>query len=690
MFKTTVKQSTLAVLLVILLCPSGYLDSAGDLSQRHRKWLEEEVVYIISPTEKEVFLKLSSDRERDLFIEAFWKQRDPTVATEKNEFREEHYRRINHVNHFFGRNVPKKGWQTDRGRIYIILGEPSDIQRFTGKSQVYPAEIWFYQGLTNKGLPPGFNLVFFQEGGTGEYKLYSPLADGPQRLLTSYYGDQSDYLAAYQKLLEAEPILAETSLTLIPGERSQMTGRPSLSSDILLNRVESTPVREIKDRYAEKFLEYKDFVEVDYTANYMDSEGVVSITRKTENLYMVNYAIEPERLSVNKYDDKYYTTLELNGTVKNKEDAIIHQFGKTIPLEFSEEQFKQISRRPVSIRDMFPLIPGRYNLTILLKNEISKEFTTMERELLIPAESDTLQMTSLLLGYHMEVDIPGENRMRPFQAGDQRIYFQANRIFLRSDSLVVVFQLHGLSSRQKEQVVLEYTLMRDGGEFKSFTRSIGEYKDIPDIAEQIPLRDFPPAHYTIRVTLQIDGREVLSERDEFDLTHVEGIPRPWIYTNLLAAPDSPVYDFILGTQYFNHGDMEKAFQYTHAAYQKQPDSHNIALSLARIRMNKKEYAEVEPLLAPMLEREESPAYEVYFILGKSYQYRGELNKAVQTFNDAISQYGLNTPLLNVLGECYFRMGDPVEARAAWEKSLEINADQPEIKKSLEKIKENKR
>lgn len=685
-----IKQGLIVILLAALLYSPGYSDTAKDLSERHREWLEKEAVYIISPLERDVFLKLSSDRERDLFIEAFWKQRDPTMNTEKNEFREEHYRRLNYVDHFFGRNAPKEGWRTDRGRVYIILGEPNDIQRFEGKNQVYPTEVWFYQGMTDKGLPPGFNLVFFQEGGIGEYKLYSPLADGPQKLLTSYQGDQTNYLAAYQQLMEVDPVLAEVSLTLIPGERNLSMGRPSLSSDMLINRVESTPVREIKDRYAEKFLEYKDVVEVEYTANYMDSDGVVILTKEAGDLYLVHYALEPERLSVNMYEDKYYTTLQVNGTIKNQDSTIIYQFDRTIPLEFSEDQIKQVSYRPISIRDMFPLIPGEYDLTIMLKNEISKEFTTMERKLVIPDENDKLQMTSLMLGYDLKDNPPKENRMRPFQAGNYQIYFQANRIFLKTDKLVIMFQLHALSPLQKEEGVLKYTLLQNGEEFHSFTRSIDDYEELPYIVEQISLRDYPPAHYRVEVAFEMNSQTVISETDEFDLTHVENIPRPWIYNQLLAGTDDPMYDYVLGTQYFNRGDMINAMQYMQAAYEKDPSSHAIALSLARVYMNQKEYPKVAPLLEPVLEREESPAYEVYFILGKSYQYRGELSKAIQIFDEAISEHGLNTALLNVIGECYFQIGNMAEAQAAWEKSLEINTNQPEIKKNLDLLKEKKR
>lgn len=151
------KKFALALLIASFFSPfflQAKKLSPKDLPEQYRKWLEEEVVYIIVPIEREVFLKLENDRERDLFIEAFWKHRDTIQATPENEFKEEHYRRIKYANRFFGRGTPKPGWRTDRGRIYIILGAPNDIQRFEGKTMTYPSEVWFYQGKTNLGLPP--------------------------------------------------------------------------------------------------------------------------------------------------------------------------------------------------------------------------------------------------------------------------------------------------------------------------------------------------------------------------------------------------------------------------------------------------------------------------------------------------------------------------------------------------------
>jgi GWxTD domain-containing protein len=661
----------------------------NELPEHYKKWLNEEVVYIIAPLEKEVFLKLKTDRERDLFIEAFWRHRDPTPGTSENEFKKEHYRRLSYVNHFYGRTTPKPGWKTDRGRIYIILGEPNDIQRFEGKTQTYASVVWFYQGKTDLGLPPGFNLVFFQEGGTGEYRLYSPLKDGPQALLTSYYGDPMDYLEAYKQLYEFEPNLAQASLSLIPGEESAYYGRPSLSSDLLIQKVETTPIREVEDRYAQKFLQYKDMVEVEYSANYIGSDSLVKVVKDRSGIYFVHYAIEPERLSVSQYQNNYSTNLKLNGTVSDPEGQTIYQFEKNISLSFDQDQMNNIRNRPLSIRDMFPLIPGEYNLSILVKNEVSKEFTSLEKNLVIPHEEESLQMTSLLLGYATSKKKSDQKKLRPFQIGDDRIYLQSNRVFLRQDNLVVAFQIHGLTEEFKQRGQLRFTFFKMGEELRTITRTFDQYPDLPNILESFSLQEFLPAHFRIQASLFVDNQEVLSDNEEFDITHSEAIARPWIYQKLFPPSQDPVYSYLIGTQFFNSGKVEEAKPRLQEAFRRNPDTLEFAINLARVHMKLAEYQQIKTVLLPFLDRQERPPYELLFIMGKAYQNMGKLDKAIEVFDKAISQYGLNMHLLNSIGECYFQLGNPQEALAAWEKSLEINANQPQIKKNVDALKEKR-
>jgi len=680
---------SLAFLLVILAAAALALPEKEKLPARYRQWLEEEVVYIIAPLEREVFLKLATDRERDLFIEAFWKHRDPTLSTPENEFKSEHYHRIQYANHFFGRQAPRPGWKTDRGRIYIILGEPNDVQRLEGKTQTYPAEIWFYQDKSQFGLPPGFHIVFFQPGGVGEYRLYSPAADGPQALLTSYEGDPVDYSSAYLKLKELEPTLADVSLSLIPGEETTLTGRPSLSSDLLIQRVETTAQRMVEEKYARKFLEYKDTVEVEYTANYMDSDALVKLAKDPGGLYFVHFLLEPARLSVGQFEKKYYTTLKLNGIVSTLEGKPVYQFDRTVSLDFDEEKMAGVSRQPLNIHDMFPLVPGKYRFSLLLKNEVSKEFTSLETELRVPGDDAGLQMTAPVLGYKSIRPEGNSGNLKPFRFGGRQVYCQPNRVFLPQDTLTLAFQVHGLPPEEKDSVEVRFVFSKEDEVFRTFAKKIAEFPELPDLIQEFPLADFRPAHYGLQVSLVAGGREAASVREEFDITHREFISRPWVYSKILPPSTDPAYDYIVGSQYFNLGELDPAFLRLERACRMRPESADFAQGLAQVYLAKGEYLKVEPLLRPFFSQDKPARYEIYLLQGRAHQKAGDWDKAISVFDETIAHYGVNAAILNAVAACYLGKGDEKAALTAWEKSLGLNRDQPEVLRAVEALKGKK-
>jgi GWxTD domain-containing protein len=673
------------IVSILIWSVTGILAQNQGPSENYRKWLEEEVVYIITPREKSVFLQLNTNRERDLFIEAFWKQRDPIPNTSRNEFREEHYRRVNYANQFLGRGTAKPGWKTDRGRIYIILGEPQDIMRTEGKSEVYPTETWFYQGMTDLGFPPGFHLIFYQRGATGEYRLYSPLQDGPQRLLTTYEGDPRDYVAANETLREIDPQLAALTLSLVTGDQSTYYGRPSMTSDLLIERVESSPVRRIKDLYAQKFLEYKDIIDVAYSSNYIGSAGLVKVTRNAAGIYFVNYAIEPERLSVNQYEDKYYSSLKINGILANAEGKTLYQYEKNYQLEFEQAQIRDFSHRTLNLQDMIPVIPGQIRLSVLLQNEVSKEFTSLESTLVIPGDDPALQMTSLISGFQVRTDQTPEDRQRPFQLGRYQILFSANRSFLQQDDLWLGFQIHGLIPTQRDNGRIQYSLTQDRKEVAAFSRDIKDIPELPNVLEKISLKDFPPAHYRIRVSLLLDDCEVLTESEEFDITYADSLPRPWFYTKSLPAQDDPIYDYAIGTQFYNDGRPEKAREFLGQAFQKNPNSSDIALQLGRTLAALEDFKALEPVLLPLIDHFSSKDSEAYLLMAEAYRKQGRYDAGIDILNRSLLKNGLNIMTLNALGRCYMESGNQAEALKSLEKSLEMEPDQPEIRALIQNM-----
>lgn len=691
---TTKRAATalLPILFVALVAApavaAGQKAAKPKLPEPYKKWLDEEVVYIIAPMEREVFLKLQTDRERDLFVEAFWKQRDPTPGTPENEFKTEHYKRLSYADRYLGRDAPRPGWRTDRGRIHIILGEPRDIQRFEGKSAVYDAEVWFYQGLTGIGLPAGFNVVFFKEGGHGEYKLYSPVGDGPQALLSGYFGGP-DYQAAYEKLREFEPNLAAVALSLVPGEGAESYGRPSLSSDILIQRIESTPARTIEAKYAQKFLQYKDIVEVEYTANYLESESLIKVFRDASGLYFVHYAVEPRRLSVNQYENKYYTTLKVNGRVTTADGRLVHQFDKTVSLDLTPEQIGEASRAPFDFQDLFPLLGGDYSLSVLIKNEQSKEFTSVEQSLRVPQGGPAVQMTQPLLGYRAVRLEPAERRMKAFRVGPYQIYCQPNRVFTKQETLAVAFQLNDLAGEVASGGEVKIEFLKDGQPFRDIRRKPADCADLPLVLEEVPLADFPPAHYAVRASVWYAGAEVVASTEEFDLSFAEAVPRPWFSSRILPPAGDPVYTETLGAQLFNIGRFAEARDFLKRAFDRKPDSEETAVSLARAHLAVGDAAAASATLAAFLGRPAPAKYETYVLAAEALKRTREFGRAVELLDKAISHFGVNAVLLNSTGECYAGLGKTAEALAAFQRSLELSPDQPEVRKKIEELKKRK-
>ena len=684
-------KRVLPVIPVLFAIFTAFLAAADKpkLPERYRKWLEEEVVYIVTPVEREVFLKLQTDRERDLLIEAFWKQRDPTPNSPENEFKTEHLRRIDYANRYFGRDAPRPGWRTDRGRIYIILGQPQDIRKFEEKSSIYDSEVWFYQGKTDLGLPAGFHLIFFKKGGHGEYKLYSPVEDGPQALLSGYY-ESPDYAKAYEKLRQIEPELAAVSLSLVPGEAGAAYGRPSLASDILIQRIESSPSRSVEAKYARKFLQYKDLVEVEYTANYLESDSLIKIFRDPSGLYFVHYAVEPRRLSMNQYEGKIYTTLKVNGRITTAEGRLVHQFDKTVLLNMTEEQMSDAGRAPFDFQDLFPLLGGDYNVSLLIKNETSKEFTSVEQALRIPQGGTAVQLTQPLLGYRIVRLEPAERKMKAFRVGPFQVYCQPNRVFTRQETLAVVFQLNNLADELAARGEVRIEFLKDGQPFRDILRKPSDYPELPNVLEEVPLSDFPPAHYTVRVSVANAGAEIVSAAEEFDLSFAESVPRPWFSSRILPDAGDPVYSEITGDQLFNLGRFEESRLFLERAFQRKPDSEDTADSLARVDLALADAPAVVRTLAPFISPQKTAKYETYLLAGEALKRAGEFGRAIELLDQAIAHYGVNAVLLNSAGECYAGLGKTKEALAAFEKSLELSPDQPGVRAKAEELKKRSR
>jgi len=666
------------------------------LPEKYKKWLDEEVVYIISRHERDVFLQLKTDRERDIFIEAFWKQRDPTPGTPQNEFRAEHQKRLEYANKMYGRSSPLPGWKTDRGRIYIILGPPRNIEQYTNVNGVYPTEIWFYMGDVSVGLPTAFNVIFFKRNGVGDYILYSPTNDGPRSLVADSMGGfrdlsrvssrLTDDQAAYQALKELEPTLAPQVLSLIPGQQT-LPGMESLASIKLIADIAALPGKKVAPDYADALLKYKDFVEVEYTANYVSSDASLQVIEDPSGgEFLVHYTIEPAKITTEQIGEKYEVRFELTGRVSDAQGKTVYQFDKDFPFSLTAAELEEVRSKSISIQDAFPLVPGTYNFDILLKNTLSKEFTGAGKRVVVPGAVSSPQMSPLLLAYGAEKKPSPPGERVPFKSGDQQILCQTRKTYARKDTLVIFFQLYGLTEELRSSGTLRYVYLREDKEVSSTSSKVGNERTGGEIIEAAPLKDFTPGYYQVRVSLlDGQGREVATGKENFEISFAPMVPRPLVISKVVSSVRSEDDLYITGVQYMNTGDLATARSRLAQAYSKSPQRPDIAVAYSQVLFRLSDFGGVKEVLLPFAGGEEPPA-EVLALLGQACHALGEFQEAVTHYAGYLSRYGANIDILNYLGTCYFQLGNREEALRAWTTSLELSPNQEKIKNLVESLK----
>jgi len=659
-----------------------------ELPLKYKKWIKEEIVYIITPAEKEVFHKLETDKERDLFIEEFWRQRDPTAGTPRNEFREEHYRRIEYANENLGRGTPLEGWRTDRGKFYIALGKPVHIERFSA-SEIYPVEIWYYQGNPKFGQPPTFRLLFFKRNGMGEFVLYNPLLDGPKSLTPLVWGgtfyDQDK--KAYDLIRERVSIdLAAASLSSFPGEGMSFGSgwKIRMPSTILVSEAHTFPHRKVDDDYAYEFLENEGIVEVSYSVHHIGNRYRINVLQDPTGLYFVNYALEPENLSVDFYQDKYFANVKTSLRVTDRNEKTIYQRERSIPIELRKDQLANIKERPFHLCDSFPIIPGNYTLNMLWENTVTKEFTSIEENLMVP-EAGNLLMSPLILANKVNKNSPYSEINKAFQVGSLQIYPSLRNTYSNTEPLFVFFQVFALDRELKDKGILEFRFLSGEKVIKTIQKDVDQYESSQNFLEEFPLNEFSPGRYRIKITLLDDkGQEYFQKVEEFSVTQ-KTLPDPWIVSQTDAGAGDPIYSFILGNQFLNKGEIKKALNTLGDAYNRDPDAMDYALSYARVLLILEEFQKAKDILFPFSKIKEGK-FGVFYYLGKAAQKLNQFEEAISYYQEALSHKGDVVDILNSIGECYFKLGEWEEALRVWEKSLEINPDQEKIKKSVEALK----
>jgi GWxTD domain-containing protein len=660
-----------------------------DLPQTYRDWLKL-VSYIILPVEKEVFLKLGSDRERDIFIESFWKQGDPTPGTPQNEYKEEHTKRFNYANSYFSRGTPREGWMTDMGRMHIILGDPTSIERFEGMSGIHPCQVWYYYGDKAKGLPTFFAVVFFKRGGSGEFKLYNQLSDSPLSLLVDTKGvDVTDYQAMYEKIKEQAPTLAGVSISMIPGQLPY-NFVPSPQNTIIMAGIEESPTKNISSAYATHFLNLKGTVSTEYLTNYVESTATVSLARDPLlGFTFCHFAIAPKTISLDYFEakDQYFCSFKMDVSLRSGE-KIIFQYSKDFPVYISPDKVENVRANGISFQDSFPVIEGNYGLTVLLQNAVGKEFTVHEQTIAVGAVSGLPQVTAPILGYEFKTSL---SAMRsPFQFMDQQLQVDPAGTFSPRDKIAVVFNVLGLTEdlwREGDVEILVNGLREKDPQHKTLSLKLSDqpFQKTLAITPAIPAGELSPDYYEIRLILKNGRGEPVSEAEsQFVISPQGDMPHPVTISKGIPLANSFAYYYGLALQYAqvnNPAGAEANFERTLAL---NPKYYEGVVGYGEFLLRTGNYDRAMEIIEP-LAGVEARQFDYRLVRGRAFEGRGEYAAAIVELVAANGIYNSDTRVLNSLGFCYYKTGEKKGALDALNASLRLNAGQKEAQELLAKI-----
>jgi GWxTD domain-containing protein len=369
-----------------------------ELSKVYKKWLDEDVAWIITDEERQAFKQLSNDEERDQFIEAFWQRRDPTPDTEENEYKEEHYARIAYANEHFAAGIP--GWKSDRGRIYIMYGKADEIESHPsggtyerpmeeggGSTSTFPFEQWRYRYL--EGIGQEVIIEFVDTCMCGDYHMTMDRSEKDALLYTPNAG-----LTMYEQMGMA------SKASRFNGGLERL-GLGPMSSNLQTKQFDR--LEQFAKLQAPPPVKFKDLEEEVVSSkvilNPMPFDVRADFVKVTADTVLVPVTIQLKNRDItfaNK-DGVQRGTVNIFGRVSTLMGKIVQTFEDTVQVDVPAELLPRTAENASVYWKALPLRPGRYKLEIAVKDVNGDRRGRWGRGIVVPDFSDDKLATSTLI-----------------------------------------------------------------------------------------------------------------------------------------------------------------------------------------------------------------------------------------------------------------------------------------------------
>ena len=501
-----------------------------ELETPYRKWLNEDVAYIITDEERAAFKRLQTDEEREQFIEQFWLRRDPTPDTVENEFKEEHYRRIAYANEHYASGIP--GWKTDRGRIYITYGPPDEIEAHPsggsyerppeeggGETSTFPFEQWRYRYI--EGIGTNIIIEFVDPTMSGEYHMTMDPSEKDALLYVPGAG---------LTLMESMGLSSKTQR--FNNTDGTHLGTPFGGTPESMN--EFTRLEQFANLQKPPQIKFKDLesaVTSRLSYNILPMKVRVDFFPVTDASVLTNVTLQFDRkdLQFQFKDGVQKAVVDIYAKFSTMTRRVVNVFEDTVTATTPPEYLQEFTKGRSIYQKTIPLAPGTYRLNVNAKDVVGGNLSVYEVAVTVPRlDPDKLSSSTLILADVIE-KVPSKNiGTGQFVIGDSKVRPRMDDVFKHDEKMGIYMKLYNFGAEEGTHLPsgqVEYEVLKNGTNERifNFTEDVGQIPGASTsqvtIEKLLPLNTLVPGQYTLRLKVTDKNRnQTLTPSVQFTVT----------------------------------------------------------------------------------------------------------------------------------------------------------------------------